>query len=514
MSRFYRYILLLTVLMAFIPDIHADRRRKDSEPVDSSAVSFRGVREYIPSASVLDLEASSQRLDFYAANSFNTYIYAPSEDKYSVGKGWRYLYPDKERLLLRSLAKECSARGMEFIWTVSPDASFRCDDSGYDNLLNKLVMMYYNGIRSFALDFSVSSSISDPQALADSLSCAIARKHPDPVRIMVLDSIAALDYPAHDDAAQTLMKGFSFDEEFVAKVKRDSAVVCSLYDIDELSRLAVISVSDLTSDPDSYDAAESLEKGIATLAPEVRQPFRFFLSHTCGSAEVETFGLDDYSSDKAARLMQEFVRMEEIPSAMEKCTNETVLGSLRPWLEEFGRLGSRGRRLLESVEVYKRGDLGGFWMSYISNLMTPEDISRYKAHLVSQDRMQPFYDNMTRQLEEGFTSRMTGDRELRNLASTLYGKDSNALDSDLTTSCASGGYMAFPIPAEANTCVLLTGALPEGERILFRQIATDGNLVAEFVVRSPYTVFDIKDGAVKVDVMGNVEIFETIFVYL
>ena len=513
MSGFNRYILILTVLMSFIPDIHADRRRKDYEPVDSSAVSFRGIREHIPSAAVLDLESSCQRLDFYAANNFNTYIYAPSEDRYSVGKGWRYLYPDKERLLLRSLAQECSARGLEFVWTVSPDASFRWDDSGYDNLLNKIVMIYYNGIRSFALDLS-SSSVSDPQALADSLSGAIVRKHPDPVRIIVLDSIAALDYPAHEDAAHTLMRGFSFDEEFVSKVKRDSSVVCSLHDTDELSRLAVISVSDLAADPDSYDPAESLEKGISTLAPEVRQPFRFFLSHTCGSAEVETFGLDGYTTDKAARLMQEFVRMEEIPSAMEKCTNETVLGSLRPWLEEFGRLGGRGRRLLESVELYEKGDIGGFWMSYITNLMTPEDTERYRAHPVSQDRMQLFYEDMTRQLEEDFTLRMTGGRKLKNLASTLYGKDSDALDSDITTSCLSGGYMAFPIPAEANTCVLLTGDLPDGERLLFRQVATDGSLVAEFVVKSPYTVFDIKDGAVKVDVVGNVEIFETIFVYL
>ena len=72
MSGFNRYILILTVLMSFIPDIHADRRRKDSELVDSSAVSFRGIREHIPSAAVLDLESSCQRLDFYAANNFNS----------------------------------------------------------------------------------------------------------------------------------------------------------------------------------------------------------------------------------------------------------------------------------------------------------------------------------------------------------------------------------------------------------------------------------------------------------
>ena len=49
---------------------------------------------------------------------------------------------------------------------------------------------------------------------------------------------------------------------------------------------------------------------------------------------------------------------------------------------------------------------------------------------------------------------------------------------------------------------------------IFRQLNTKGELVAEFVVRSPYTEFDLKEGAVKVDVLGEVDIYETIFVYL
>jgi hypothetical protein len=74
--------------------------------------------------------------------------------------------------------------------------------------------------------------------------------------------------------------------------------------------------------------------------------------------------------------------------------------------------------------------------------------------------------------------------------------------------------MEFAIPAQANTCHLLTGPLPQGRRILFRQLGTDGSLVAEFIVRSPYTTFNLKNGAVKVDVLGDVEIYETIFVDL
>ena len=50
--------------------------------------------------------------------------------------------------------------------------------------------------------------------------------------------------------------------------------------------------------------------------------------------------------------------------------------------------------------------------------------------------------------------------------------------------------------------------------VYFRQLGTDGRLIAEFRVRSPFMTFDLKAGAVKVDVLGNVDIYETIFVDL
>ena len=50
--------------------------------------------------------------------------------------------------------------------------------------------------------------------------------------------------------------------------------------------------------------------------------------------------------------------------------------------------------------------------------------------------------------------------------------------------------------------------------VLFRQLGTDGSLIAEFAVRSAYSEFDLKEGAVKVDVLGDVDIYESIFVYL
>ena len=74
--------------------------------------------------------------------------------------------------------------------------------------------------------------------------------------------------------------------------------------------------------------------------------------------------------------------------------------------------------------------------------------------------------------------------------------------------------MDFAIPAVANTCHLLTGKLPDEKKVFFRQLATDGSLVAEFILKSEYASFNLKTGAVKVDVVGDAEIYECIFVNL
>ena len=50
--------------------------------------------------------------------------------------------------------------------------------------------------------------------------------------------------------------------------------------------------------------------------------------------------------------------------------------------------------------------------------------------------------------------------------------------------------------------------------MFFRQLATDGSLVAEFVLKSEYASFDLNKGAVKVDVVGDAEIYECIVVNL
>ena len=127
--------------------------------------------------------------------------------------------------------------------------------------------------------------------------------------------------------------------------------------------------------------------------------------------------------------------------------------------------------------------------------MTEEETLSYGFYPVGANKLQPFCENAMKGMLDAFAARLN-------------------VDSDLRSSVSSAGHIEYRIPQSAVACRLLTGRLPENETVLFRQIAADGSLVAEFVVKSPYTEFDLKKGAVKVDVLGDVDIYETIFVYL
>ena len=48
--------------------------------------------------------------------------------------------------------------------------------------------------------------------------------------------------------------------------------------------------------------------------------------------------------------------------------------------------------------------------------------------------------------------------------------------------------------------------------VLFRQLSKEGRLIAELLVKNPYVEMEIKPGTVAVDVLGDIELFETIFV--
>ena len=106
------------------------------------------------------------------------------------------------------------------------------------------------------------------------------------------------------------------------------------------------------------------------------------------------------------RLWAEFDKVEKAPAEIEKgCTNKGLMSELTPWLQEFGKLGTRGKRALELARVYRDGkDDADFWNKYIRNLMSKKDRENYEAHKSGTMKLQPFYENVMDDMAYGFNA--------------------------------------------------------------------------------------------------------------
>ena len=451
--------------------------------------SFRGVNE-----------GFDERLQSYAKSGVTHYFYCPSDDRYCNRWGWKFLYSDKERNDLRKCKALCIEKGIDFVWTVNPSDSYSWSKEDYDFLLNKLIIMYYDGIRSFALRLP-----DDDSRIASTLSALqvdFVEKMSQPVSIHVINHIPTVMYPSESDIPNTLMKGYHFDEQFKVKAMQTGAIICKLTLNDDFVGIPVAAAMDYALNPDTYQPDKSIAEGMDSMQEDVKEAFMTFLSHTGGvdeSAGVETFSLSDWSAEKAAALYEEFDKIEKVPSVLKTAASSAIMEALSPWLHEFGRLGTRGKNVIDCMSYFKDKNVDKFWISYIENMMTPQEQISYSCYPVGENKLQPFCVNIMKEMIDQFSASLTDGSEAK---------------VDFQNFTTSTGRVEYKIPSYANTCRLLTGRLPENGTVIFRQLNTKGELVAEFVVKSPYTEFDLKEGSIKVDVLGEVDIYETIFVYL
>lgn len=452
------------------------------------------------------------------------------------------------------------------------------------------------------------------------------------------------NYPVTDYARHILMQGPVYGLSNEVTAEDLSGLVSNPMEHGEASKLALYGVADYTWNIAGYNPIDNWERGLEVLAPEVKDAYRTFAIHSCDtedgyrrdeSWETETFFLDSYSEEKFNALMDEFMKIEQVPSTMEKCENALLLRELRPWLEEFGKLGTRGRKALECLSIFRSGDMGAFWNAYTDNLMTDADVAAYNAHRCGTLKLQPFYENIMNDMAASFYTKVSGQvpfnpqalGSYKTLGSTrsrlmfdydsttffttgdaqreghwigadlgsvrpvsevniLQAKRSDSDDPDYFdhgvleasvdasewvtlkefegegvyevnwtgepvearyvrmrklpsaktswtvirsflinpvaaqdlasdenpfTSVMVEGMKSFAVPSDAKRACLLMNDL-DGKEIIVRLVAADGSFVAEFPVTTSYFEFAIKDNAVKVEVLGNMEIFETVFV--
>ena len=152
---------------------------------------------------------------------------------------------------------------------------------------------------------------------------------------------------------------------------------------------------------------------------EARDAYRTFAIHSCDtesgyrreeSWETETFRLgEDWTEQQYAALMEDFEEVEKTHARMsEKCRNDALMRELDPWLEEFTKLGERGRRALDLMRMYEAGDNASFWAAYVANLMDPADRAAYEAHKSGTLKLQPFYEHAMDDMVDGFYRRLAG----------------------------------------------------------------------------------------------------------
>lgn len=450
-------------------------------------------------------------IDFYGRFKMNCYIYGPKDDPYHSCPNWRLPYPEKEAGNIRELVEACRRNRVDFVWAIHPGQDIKWNEEDYANLVRKFEWMYDLGVRSFAIFFDdISGEGTNPERQTELLnrlneefvrvkgdvtpltvcptdysklwanptpqgSLAIYGRTLDPsVAVFWTGDVVCSDltpetlewvnsrirrpafywwnYPVTDYVRHILMQGPVYGLDTTLTADDLCGLVSNPMEHGEASKLALYGVADYTWNVAAYNPIDNWERGLALLAPEVRDAYRTFAIHSCDtetgyrrdeSWETETFRLADRTPERAAALRAELERVVRVPARMEQCANKELLAELRPWLVEFGKLGERCLRALDLMELYAGGDDAAFWASYVANRMTPDQMKAYEAHKSGTMKLQPFYEQAMDDMASGLFERLTGEKpagckgigSFQNLRTTL---SKLMFDHDSTTHYTSG----------------------------------------------------------------------------
>ena len=399
----------------------------------------------------------------------NTYVYAPENDPYVGSPDWILPYPQGKGDEIKVLIEECTKNRIDFVWCIRPDKEFRWSESDYALLLGKFEMMHFLGVRSFGISFD--------------------------------------DIPYFDGKEEKVKEVIDrINTDFIAKKKGLKPVLTDMsgYYVPaagaESLKLGLYGTADRGWNVEAYDARESMQWAVKEIAPDVVEAYLTLARHSdvapqsFGLKESDGYrliGLDGYSADAFSSLMQEFKAIENAPAVISGSSNKALYEDLKPTLTEFGKLGTRLRRILECIDYYKKGDVPGFWSTYAANLMSDEEREFYQAYPSGKARLFPYFERMMKQLAEAFDEAYKGKVEYK----YIPGKD----------------IQTYIAPDEASLCHLILDN-PEKHEVIVRLSDKKGKYTAEFCIDTSYFEFEMKDDAVNVEVIGDVKIFETVFV--
>lgn len=227
------------------------------------------------------------------------------------------------------------------------------------------------------------------------------------------------NYPVTDYIRNFVLQGPVYGLDTSLTAHETCGVVSNPMEHGEASKLALYGVADYAWNIADYNAIDNWERGLAELVPDATDAYRTFAIHSSDnengyrrdeSWETKTFRIADWDDAAASALEEEFKKVENTPARLESgCKNKALLKELRPWLTEFGKLGTRGKQAIELARIYRSGqDDALFWTKYIQNIMTPEDRKNYEAHKSGTLKLQPFYENAMDDMAHGYLKKLSG----------------------------------------------------------------------------------------------------------
>ena len=400
-------------------------------------------------------------IDFYGKFKMNTYLYGPKDDPYHSCPNWRLPYPEKEAQHIKELVEACNRNYVDFVWAIHPGQDIKWNEEDYHNLVQKFNWMYDLGVRHFAIFFDdISGEGTNPlkqTELLNRLTEEFVKVKGDvsPLTVCPTDYSGLWANPTEKGSLAIYGKTLNPD----IKVFWTGDVVCSdmtpetlefinsrikrpayywwnypvtdyirnfvlqgpVYGLD--TSLTAHETCGVVSNPmehgEAYNAIDNWERGLAELVPDATDAYRTFAIHSSDnengyrrdeSWETKTFRIADWDDAAANALEEEFKKVENTPARLESgCKNKALLKELRPWLTEFGKLGTRGKQAIELARIYRSGqDDALFWTKYVQNIMTPEDRKNYEAHKSGTLKLQPFYENAMDDMAHGYLKKLSG----------------------------------------------------------------------------------------------------------
>lgn len=262
------------------------------------------------------------------------------------------------------------------------------------------------------------------------------------------------NYPVQDYVRNFILQGPAYGLDTSLTKDDVCGVISNPMEHGEASKLALYGVADYAWNIANYNPIDNWERGLNELAPEAKDAYRTFAIHSCDtengyrrdeSWETKTFRIADWNDAAAQALKAEFEKIEKVPAKMEQgCENKALLQELRPWLVEFGKLGTRGKHAIELGQIFRSGKSDAdFWSKYIQNLMSKEDRKNYEAHKSGTLKLQPFYENAMDDMSHEFLKKLLGTtpKDYKGIGS--FGNSGTILtklmlDNDTTTFYTSG----------------------------------------------------------------------------